>query len=47
MQPHLTPSGIFFGILVAWWLVASAMARTIEVVAKARQLLRAVLSDEE
>jgi hypothetical protein len=38
--PHLTPSGVFLGCLVVWWLTANAAVRTIEVVQFCRKFLR-------
>ena len=37
---HLTPAGILFACLVAWWILASAAARTIEVCRALRNFLR-------
>ena len=38
--PHLTFAGILFATVVFWWMVASALLRTIEVVRCVRRFLR-------
>lgn len=38
--PHLTLPGILFATVVFWWLLASALWRTIELVRCLRRFLR-------